>query len=198
MYRMEFKTAIPLLLWLAADFLSVNASGHYFIHQYRQIIPALALCAGCGISTLLLNASKEKLTWLLGAAAFTVLLASSLEAFNGHYKGRANLEDAVFYQLAMTAQKYSGPEEYVYFYTGSDTATNSCYTYAKRLPASRYLFPFLTGGRVKEVLADFSRHSPRVIVSGNQPQWLEDYIKTNAYVRQKDIGGYQIVTKPVK
>ena len=40
------REAWPFLLWLAADFAGSNASGAYYIHQFKQLIPSVALCAG--------------------------------------------------------------------------------------------------------------------------------------------------------
>lgn len=40
---------IVLLIWLVFDFIGVNASGYYYGHQVKQLLPSLSIMAGIGI-----------------------------------------------------------------------------------------------------------------------------------------------------
>jgi|GEM_PF-3004453 len=46
----------PFLLWLAADCLAVNVTGNYFSHQFKQMVPSFAVCAGLAVA----SAFREK------------------------------------------------------------------------------------------------------------------------------------------
>ena len=51
------KYFIGLLLWLFFDFVGVNASGHYFGHQIKQLMPALSIV----IAILISNLAEKKI-----------------------------------------------------------------------------------------------------------------------------------------
>src|SRR5262249_47875371 len=40
-----------IIFWIICDFLALNASGNYYGHQLKQLIPSLALASGVAIST---------------------------------------------------------------------------------------------------------------------------------------------------
>jgi len=40
------REAWPFLLWLAADCVAANTTGEYFSHQFKQLVPSFAVCAG--------------------------------------------------------------------------------------------------------------------------------------------------------
>ena len=48
--RMRFKIpAIILLVWLGLEFVAVNATGTYYQHQFKQILPAMCVISGISI-----------------------------------------------------------------------------------------------------------------------------------------------------
>src|SRR5262249_12612336 len=42
-----------IVFWIIWDFLAVNASGNYYGHQLKQLIPSISVASGIAISTLL-------------------------------------------------------------------------------------------------------------------------------------------------
>jgi len=48
------KTFVGLLIWLIFDFIGVNASGFYYDHQIKQLLPALSIIIGILLSNFLI------------------------------------------------------------------------------------------------------------------------------------------------
>lgn len=42
---------IGVFIWLAIDFIGVNASGYYYGHQLKQLLAPIAICCGIGLSS---------------------------------------------------------------------------------------------------------------------------------------------------
>jgi len=63
------RSGVPfwgLLTWMFFSFLAVNASGRYYGHQFKQLIPSLSVTSGIALAFLLQEANLGKIASFLG------------------------------------------------------------------------------------------------------------------------------------
>jgi len=51
---------IGLLIWMLFDFLGVNAAGHYYGHQLKQLMPSLSIIIGISLGNFMIKHNNEK------------------------------------------------------------------------------------------------------------------------------------------
>jgi hypothetical protein len=174
------ENGIFILLWLAADFAGVNLSGDYYRHQFRQLVPALALI--CGMVIARAEDLRIKLTGRQHALAamFLVVWACALTVRKLEAHGGAdNAPGAEF--AGLMAADMTAPGDYVYI---CESRSSQAQNYSGRLSPSRYFNTlFVFGSRERSrLLADLSARPPAlVLVHGEAPTWLSGYLAINNY-----------------
>lgn len=151
-----------ILVWFFADFIGINASGFFFGHQIKQIIPVLALIAGITISDYL---KKNKLTSKQPKIILLILLVCL--PFNyfetvvrGFVKGVPEDNSKI---LGCWLKNNSSPKDYLYFIGGNG---NPYLAYSERESSSRYFHSlFITNDRIlNEVKRDLDEKPPKYII----------------------------------
>jgi 4-amino-4-deoxy-L-arabinose transferase-like glycosyltransferase len=163
--------------WLGFSFLGVGTGGYFREHYFMQIIPAVAVLAGLGLSTLLGMVGRAWVRAGLAGAVCVLVPAYGVIAAPQYYldgspdeKCRATYELNPFPECVVVARyvaENSLPSDEVFVY-GSEP---EIYYYARRKCASRYIFsyPLLTPSptardRQQTVLAELRAHPPRFII----------------------------------
>jgi hypothetical protein len=168
--------------WLLFDFIGANASGHYYGHQLKQLIPALALVTGIIIDELLLFTQRTESTKTV--SAFVVVLVLLFLPYqdlviNGYLKGYSEKEK----QLGIWIKEHSTEEDRVFF---NALTSNVAMSYSERVSPSKYFNTFfVTSDKERNtLLKDIRRTPPKFfIVDRNESkkkekvddEFLEDY-----------------------
>ena len=190
--------------WLLSGAIGVSASGHYFVHYFQQLLPALAVAAAAGTQGLYRVAALRRVPgWLCGAALVTLALAqpvldaATLWRLDPDQAIRRIYPTNMFETIPVIADEVAAvttPDDEVFVY-GSEA---QLFFYAQRRSASRYIFLFPLFGRYADalerqqsVIDEIRRERPAVILSAPVAQffgpgleqeltfWLEDYIEAN-------------------
>ncbi|MDD4969125.1 MAG: glycosyltransferase family 39 protein [Paludibacter sp.] len=187
---------IGLLLWFAFDFLGVNASGHYYGHQIKQMMPSFAIIIGILFSELLkkLSSSKSyKINYQLGMILFVIF---SFLPYGGLGKGaicflnRNKMDDDK--KLGIWLNNNTLQNETVFI--EADFHSNVL-AYSERFSASKYINTiFLTTEKERtELLNDLKKNKPIYIVKCNfdlikdstAGEKVDDYIRSNYVIEER-------------
>ncbi len=179
------KYIIGLLIWLFFDFLGVNASGHYFGHQIKQLIPSLSIVIGILFSNLLVNRISEK----AGRSRYTSVIVLSLFVFLFPYGYLFNFKsgaEAGYSDANMESGKWleehTSQEDYIYI---AGTKGNTILSYSGRVSSSKYFnTSFVTQDLEKEqLLSDLKAKPPLYYLhpmsSTDIGGGIEEYIMNN-------------------
>jgi 4-amino-4-deoxy-L-arabinose transferase-like glycosyltransferase len=161
---------IGLLLWFTFDFLGVNASGHYYGHQIKQIMPSLAIIIGILFSELLKilsNTKSNKLNYQLGLILFIIfsfLPYGSLGKGANCFLNRNKMDDDK--KLGIWLKNHTLKNETVYI---EGRFYSNLLAYSERFSASKYINTiFLTTEKERtELLNDLKKNKPVYIVKCN-------------------------------
>jgi hypothetical protein len=156
-------TLFGLLGWFACDFLAVNATGTYYGHQLRQMLPTLALLGGIALTELFAAQwAQEPLGHAHRALAAVAVVLLWCPVFTTIYRsvGRAPaLMATATYVKARTA-----PTDYVYSVGNVDN--NPILALTERRSSSRYFNQFFCDapGATRQWKRDLNAHPPAYIV----------------------------------
>jgi 4-amino-4-deoxy-L-arabinose transferase-like glycosyltransferase len=171
-----------MIWWLGCSFVGVSTGGYFREHYFMQIIPAVSVLAGLGLTTLLDLVHRTWLRPALAGAACVLVPAYAVLAAPPYYlqgspdeKCRATYELNPFPECVVVAQyvaEHSDPSAQVFVYG----AEPQIYYYADRRCASRYIFTYpllmpspTARDRQQTVLAELRAHPPRFIVRVDIP-----------------------------
>lgn len=173
---------IFLLIWLFFDFLGVNASGNYFGHHLKQLMPSLSLIVGILLSQLINLVNVEKSEKKI--AQFVIVLVLVLFPYqevviNGYLKGYPDDDKA----LAHWIRENTLPNDRVFLFGGT---TGAIMGQSERLaPSKFYNSVFVTTHTERsQLLKDFKANPPKLfVVEKNQAhlrplidaEFFEDY-----------------------
>ncbi len=159
-----------IIFWIIFDFIGVNASGFYFGHQFKQLVPPLSLASGIAISVLLKNTSTSTKDLRRYIVQIIVVLAilwapyqTLLRSYNMNFKGGVNDEYKQYKELGLWLRTNTKETDFVYLIGGH---TNPALAYSQRRSASRYfslLFIERDGAR-KVILEDLTEKKPKYII----------------------------------
>ncbi|MFA5161071.1 MAG: glycosyltransferase family 39 protein [Elusimicrobiales bacterium] len=167
-------------IWLLADFCGANLSGDYYTHQFKQVIPSLALACGLAASAVPARAVYASLLALAVAASSGLKLYARWDSRARHDGEFAGLE----------AGRLTAPGNYVYV---CEHRASPAQAYSGRLSPSRYFNTIFVFGESekKEVLASLEARPPALmLVQGGPPEWIENYISARGYGRIFSSHGY--------
>lgn len=173
---------LSTFIWLALDFIGVNASGNYFGHQFRQIQPALSIASGVIIAYLFeefksLNQKVLRIKKILLVLLFIIISIPYTELLSGEI-GFKNEDKKMGYWL----KNHTSKNDYIFFigYGG-----NPSLSYSERISSSRYFnYMFITSDKEKSiVLNDLNAKTPKFIIwhKGFNTRWdeIDDYVLKN-------------------
>ena len=162
------KDRIPfyaILLWLMFAFIGVNSVGFYWGHQFKQILPQLALIGGISLSKLKdypFARDKQRIVQL--STIFIVLLWLPWVSFTD-YMGNKGLWQLK--KVGLWIKENSTPEDYIYCYgTISYGYAMLAQAYSERKSPSKYITPFSVElNDCDKVLSDdLITHRPKYIL----------------------------------
>ena len=159
-----------IIFWIIFDFIGVNASGFYFGHQFKQLVPPLSLASGIAISVLLKNTSISTMDMRRYIVQIIVVLAilwapyQTLRRFYSiNFKDGVNDEYKQYKELGLWLRENTKETDFIYLI---GMHTNPALAYSQRRSASRYfslLFIERDGAR-KEILEDLTEKKPKYII----------------------------------
>jgi hypothetical protein len=190
-----------ILAWLALEFAGTNASGFYYGHHLKQVMPPLAIASGLGIALVLERWRADALLYQKIVAAVLICLVI---VYFPYYiirwpPGLVHLiRTEVLYQKArwsgsqseprdhdeavgLWLKTYTSAEDYVYLWGTSYIAANrhAVLAYSQRRAPTKYFHGFLLErpGAISELESDFARKPPRIILvpadAKEIPLWLQ-------------------------
>lgn len=179
-----------LLVWLFVDFVGTNASGYYFGHQIKQLMPSLSLIMGILLANL--HMIKINDASLIPRYANAVLMALvilffPLDAFidNSYHLVYSDKTKKAAEQMGIWLKENTTDEDYIYVATGGG---NPILSYSGRLSPSKYFNTlFVTSAQERErLLSDIRAKSPLFIVRSKKDPFyknigarIERYINSN-------------------
>jgi len=195
------KQGIPfwgLLIWVLCDFLGVNASGRYYGHQMKQLIPPLSITCGIALGILLDPSNLKKLAPLLGREGrdpatyqkSVFCLVVSLLFFlwvvldpqtHVTVSRLMKKKEEKARTLASRIQDLTEKDDPIYLWRLQDGAP--VYAYADRRAPTRFFtqhFIHIPGGEM-ELQKDLKRTPPKIIVMEREekdiPPWLTTFCR---------------------
>jgi hypothetical protein len=201
--------------WLLSGALAVSASGHYFVHYFQQVLPALAIAAAAGVQGLYRAAALRRVPgWLRGAALVALALAqpvldsAALWRLDPAQAMKRIYPTNMFEVIPAVADEVAAlttPDDKVFVFG----AEPQLFFYAQRRSASRYIFLFPLFGRYADalerqqsVIDEIRRDRPAVILSAPLAQfngpgleqeltfWLSDYVDANYRLHALVVGDH--------
>jgi len=157
------KYFVSLLIWMSLDFIGVNASGYYFGHQIKQLLPSLSLISGILLAVFLTTRRKE-VPWSAGSLRKTLLLLTLFlfpyGTLDENIERSRTIERDPHRQIGEWLESHTGKEEYIYI---EGTGGNTILSYSERVSSSRYFnSTFVTGEAEKQsLMSDLLRNKPR-------------------------------------
>ncbi len=176
-------TLYALLGWFVCDLIAVNATGSYYGHQMRQLLPAMALMGGVILAELfhaqMAAEPLGRLHYVLAAAAVAVLWCPT---FTINYT--TNDRAPALMQTAAYLRAHTTPGDYLY--TVGTVDNNPILALSERRAPCRYFNQYFyhLPGAAEELKRDLAAHPPAYVVvqlnrlMGLQPTeqvpfWLE-------------------------
>lgn len=151
-----------LLIWMFFDFIGVNASGYYYGHQIKQLIPSVSIIIGILLSNLLLRRFIDKSEMSKYASIllifiivllfpFQSLIANCNKAVNGYVDNGK--------ELGIWLKENTNKNDYVYIAGGGG---NPILSYSGRVSSSKYFNTiFVTSDAAREqLLSDLKAKPP--------------------------------------
>ncbi|MFK2819848.1 glycosyltransferase family 39 protein [Flavobacteriaceae sp. LMIT009] len=160
-------TYIILVVWFLFDFIGANASGYYYGHQIKQLLPALALVAGILLSNLFLNQKSFK-NIFFPVFVFIGLLFFPLRQLKTNFGKLISprTQDVINTDYAIDLiTKNSSPNDFIYVF-GADKEAVFTLANVNRRSSSKYLHSiFITSTKEQvQVYSDLKRNIPTFIV----------------------------------
>ncbi|MGK0253195.1 MAG: hypothetical protein ACI9OE_000657 [Mariniflexile sp.] len=203
LFQKEFR-AKPffwgIILWFVLDFAGVNASGNYYGHQIKQVIPALAIIVGIVMSNLVTNNF-----YLKRIETKQVIIIFIIVIFFFPYKQSyvtlksfLNTPDSTSEEMGNWIKDHTSKEDYIYL-MGGDYKLVSALLASDRVSSSKYFNSiFITDDKQRKVVySDLMEKTPKFIlkiendsvyvnqVYGSQ---IEEFLKIKYYLFAKSNG----------
>jgi 4-amino-4-deoxy-L-arabinose transferase-like glycosyltransferase len=175
-----------IAVWCGFEWLGVSASGYFFLHQFRQVVPALAVAAGI-MASLAAHALARRLAPSAAVAAVAALIALPmvpqqpvLDVVQGRPPRPAY---APWVEAGAWVRDHTRPGDHIFpFVFGGIVQTVS----ERRSSSRHFNHHFLrTPAAQAGALRDLARRPPRIIaVEGPLPDWLAGVLGEYRHVRQ--------------
>ncbi|MCD6459513.1 glycosyltransferase family 39 protein, partial [bacterium] len=172
-YRLKLKNEqkfflfYGLLIWQFFDFLSVNAVGYYWSHQFKQIIPSFAVISGLSLSGLLEKSTRNPQKTNRNFY-FLLVIITLLWFPYGTVADRFNQERTDdFRKLGNLIEKNTQSDDYVYVFATLNYGYGMIVqAYSQRKSPTRYFAPFSLGlnGAAEKISNDIIKKNTRLVV----------------------------------
>ncbi|NHZ85254.1 MAG: hypothetical protein GWP19_05170 [Planctomycetia bacterium] len=177
---------IGLLIWLIFDFIGVNASGYYFGHQIKQLMPSLSIIIGILIANSIqfyTDNVHEQAIYTKRILIFTIVF---LLPYNLIFDDYIQYKSKIFLHQNRTVGRWlkdnSKSSDYLYFLCNA----NAVLSYSERVSSNKNFNPLFlnTDEEFEEVYIDLINKTPKFIVrrkfnKWNFPKKLEDFVEQN-------------------
>ena len=174
---------IGLLIWMFFDFIGLNASGYYYGHQIKQLIPSVSIITGILLSNLFVKHITEKSEISKYASIllifiivlffpFQSLIANCNKAVNGYVDNGK--------ELGIWLRENTNENDYVYIAGGGG---NPILSYSDRISSSKYFNTiFVTSAAAREqLLSDLKAKPPLYFLNPpvDMGTKIEEFVKDN-------------------
>lgn len=164
-----------LILWLLFDFVGVNASGYYFGHQLKQMLPAFSIIVAISISFLIGKRYNKNNNRFYTAAAQVVLLIGIVcfpyKQIYQNFKLIAQYDNTSLTpheEIANWIKENSNSEDYIYIIGGEPNLIRT-QAIANRTSASKYFQSlFLTSDYERGILMEDLKQNLPVFILRDQ------------------------------
>jgi hypothetical protein len=184
-----------LLAWLAIDLLGVCASGNFYGHHFKQVVPPAALAIGVLASAAVrVSSARPRLArWLVPALLTAILLALfPQKPLAGLLQGQST---AIGYVPQMRVGQWvrdrsdAGDLVFTYVWGGLPQAIAG-----RRSPSRYFNRNFLTTPEAaREVQADLRRRPPRLIVVDEDPPcWFQRHLQACCRLALVSTSGFTV------
>lgn len=171
----------PIALWMLLDTAGAFASGFYFPHQFKQVVPSMALGGGIVAGMIPAGLAREgrgRFVALCAVLVGLVLFFMPLEVIESRFQRPREVQRRLEnIGLGHWIRDHTAPTDHVFVHTGGGLIL----TATERRPSSpRYVNRnFITSERViQKVLEDLAARPPRVVVIERRgPTWLQRYVE---------------------
>ena len=160
------KYFMGLMVWLLFDFVGVNASGYYYGHQIKQLIPSLAVIIGIGLSNALSQQSREKSEMPSYAAVMVLFIIVLFFPYqqvitNGYKATRGYVDDKK--ELGIWLKEHTNKNDYVYI----DSRDGIILSYSERVSSSKYFDMIFVTSTIEsdQLLSDLENKPPRYYIT---------------------------------
>jgi len=191
--------SLSCLLWLLFDLLATLSSGEYYKHQFKQLIPAVALCSGLGIAGVIrriLPQLKEGIRILPAICLLPLMTLVNVWQFSSLKLSVDFEKSGIIANSGLIANRMTDVGDYVYICEHRASATQ--YYCGRYSPTRHFNTMFIFGiPEQQEVLSALEKNPPRLIMVWNKwnsiskvnkpPDWI-----MHGYIIPK---GYQQVYK---
>jgi hypothetical protein len=188
-------TSRLLLAWFALDLAGVGASGNFYGHHFKQVVPPAALAIGALASAgVRLAAARPRLArWLAPALLAIVLLALfPQKPLAGLLRGQSTaIGFAPQIRLGEWIRERTAPDDLVFTYVwGGLPQTVS----GRRSPSRYFNRNFLTTpAAARDLRADLERHPPDVIVVDDEPPcWFQRHVQACCRLALVSTSGFTV------
>jgi hypothetical protein len=190
--RSAFVPVAGLALWAGADFVGTNASGFYYGHQLKQMMPSLALIAGIGAAALCerIAAAPPRRSMLLQKpgilmVAAVVLLSVPYRSLSTWLRGDRPADPCAPVADWIRTHTAEGDPIMVIGWDASCILAQS----QRTCPTRHFTHCFLRiPGAREEILRDLAANPPKVVAvpigqndQNVSPKWLTDIVKSGQY-----------------
>ena len=156
------------MLWLFFDFIGVNASGNYFGHQIKQLLPVFSIIVAISIYSFF-NVNKERIQ--AKAALFVIIISIVCFPYRQIYNNIKlvlkynNTSIKPHYEIANWIQENSKSNDYIYIIGGEPNLIRT-QAIVKRTSSSKYFQSiFLTSDYERKILMkDLKQNLPVFIL----------------------------------
>lgn len=161
-----------LIVWFIFDFIGVNASGYYFGHQFKQLLPALTLIISILLSEYI-NQDKHKWRKIKSANLMAIIVV--IIVFAPYEQVLRNVKSIFFdetntlstsKEIGEVVKNNTKKDDFIYALGVEDGSMLHCLVESKRMSSSKYFTPiFITSEHVrKHVYSDFLLKPPTLIL----------------------------------
>lgn len=167
---------IGLLSLLILDFIGANASGNFYGHQIKQIIPSISIITAILLSQITIKLNKnitqfKTNVWIMIISIIILLFPYHNVIINGYFSGFPDNEK----ELGLWIKNNSDETDYIYVV--AQGGSGPILSYSERVSASKYINIFFTRpNHIKEqVLLDIASNKPKYLIVnyGYGKKWIE-------------------------
>jgi hypothetical protein len=204
LFQREFRSKPffwGIIIWFVLDFAGVNASGYYYGHQIKQVIPSLAIMAGIGMSNFITNNLYLKSINPKRVIYIIVILFFPYRQTYLTTKFLFNPPESSPKEMGNWINKQTTKDDYIYIMGGDYKLVSALFS-SDRVSSSKYFNSiFITEDKHRKVVySDLLEKTPKFIlkiendsvyvnkVYGRQ---IEEFLKHD-YSLYRKINGFEI------